>query len=81
MTQDGAILGTIPYIAPELAGGQQSNVSAASDQYSLGVVLYELLCGRTPFSGPPRVTLYHAQHTPPPPLRPQHALNATPIGV
>ena len=66
LTQDRAIMGTPPYIAPELASGQADKVTAASDQYSLGVVLYELLCGQTPFSGPGRVVLFHAKNTPPP---------------
>ena len=43
----GMILGTPAYLAPEQAQGGQT-VLPASDQYSLGVVFYELLCGRTP---------------------------------
>jgi len=66
LTQHGAILGTPAYMAPEHAGGQGDKALPASDQYSLGVVLYELLCGKAPFSGPPAVVLYHAIHTAPP---------------
>ena len=47
----GMILGTPAYLAPEQARGGQTSVLPASDQYSLGVVFYELLCGRPPFCG------------------------------
>jgi tRNA A-37 threonylcarbamoyl transferase component Bud32 len=49
LTQTGTVLGTSDYIAPEQATGQQ--VSALSDVYSLGVVLYELLAGEPPYPG------------------------------
>jgi tRNA A-37 threonylcarbamoyl transferase component Bud32 len=62
----GMILGTPAYIAPEQAQGGQPNVLPASDQYSLGVVLYELLCGQPPFCGPPSYVLFHAIHLDPP---------------
>jgi eukaryotic-like serine/threonine-protein kinase len=58
----GVILGTPAYLAPEQAEGGQTNVLPASDQYSLGVVFYELLCGRPPFCGPPSYVLFHAIH-------------------
>jgi eukaryotic-like serine/threonine-protein kinase len=49
LTETGTLLGTSEYISPEQAGGRR--VDARSDQYSLGVVLYELLTGETPYSG------------------------------
>ncbi len=48
LTQAGAFLGTAEYMAPEQWRGQ---AEAKSDQYSLGVLLFELLTGRPPFSG------------------------------
>jgi serine/threonine protein kinase len=58
----GMILGTPAYLAPEQAEGGQANVLPASDQYSLGAVFYELLCGRPPFCGPPSYVLFHTIH-------------------
>ena len=57
MTTDGSLLGTPIYMPPEQAAGRHDEVGPASDQYSLGVVLYELLCGETPFSGPPAMVI------------------------
>jgi serine/threonine protein kinase/TolB-like protein/tetratricopeptide (TPR) repeat protein len=48
-TQSGAVVGTIPYMAPELFIG--SEATASTDVYSLGVVLYEMLAGGLPFHG------------------------------
>jgi serine/threonine-protein kinase len=68
VTQTGTVLGTSEYLAPEQASGK--SVSPATDVYSLGVVLYELLAGDVPFAGENfvAVALRHLNE-PPPSLR------------
>ena len=72
LTRTGAVMGSVHYIAPELARGQPA--SPRSDIYSLGVVLYEMATGRVPFLGETdvAVALAHIEEMPASP----RALNA-----
>lgn len=67
LTQTGSVMGTATYFSPEQAQGGQPD--PRSDIYSLGIVMYEMIAGRTPFSGDNAVGIAYQQvHNAPPPL-------------
>ena len=65
LTATGAVLGTPAYLSPEQAAGGRA-LDPRSDQYSLGCVVYEMLAGQPPFTGPTVESLAH-QHLNVPP--------------
>ena len=67
LTMTGGMVGTPAYMSPEQCKGNP--VTGAADQYSLGVVAYEMLTGKPPFASPTMVNMiYDHCHTLPPPL-------------
>ena len=68
VTRSGFVVGTEEYMSPEQAAGLPE-VDARSDLYSLGVVLFEAIAGRPPFSSPSAAAVLDMhQHHPPPAL-------------
>jgi beta-lactam-binding protein with PASTA domain/predicted Ser/Thr protein kinase len=69
LTQAGAVMGTATYFSPEQAQGHV--VDPRTDVYSLGVVLYEMVAGRPPFTGenPVSIAYQHVREDPVPPSR------------
>lgn len=67
LTQSGSVMGTASYFSPEQAQGK--SVDPRSDLYSLGVVLFEMVCGQPPFVAetPVQIAFMHVQNEPPMP--------------
>jgi serine/threonine protein kinase len=70
LTRTGMVLGSASYVAPEQAQGD--DVGPAADQYSLGCVLFEAVCGRTPYAGANAVAIATQHVSSPVPDPSQH---------
>jgi hypothetical protein len=76
LTAEHAVIGTPGYMAPEQAAGEGDGVGPGADVYSLGVVLYQMLTGRPPFTGSRSVVRHAAANElPPPPGRLREGLD------
>ncbi|MBI4615291.1 MAG: tetratricopeptide repeat protein [Planctomycetes bacterium] len=71
LTLSGAVLGTPRYMSPEQVEGRTNEIGPATDQFSLGVILYEALTRRSPFEGQTLASLAReiVEKDPPPPSR------------
>ncbi len=69
LTATGQVMGTVQYLAPEQASGHTATPS--TDLYSLGIVAYECLAGKRPFTGESQVAIAMAQINDAPPALPE----------
>lgn len=72
VTRDGALLGTVRYMSPEQARGDDRSIGVQTDVYALGVMLYELISGQPPFHTHDAETLRCIQQEPIPALQTSH---------
>lgn len=76
-TRPGLIVGTPAYASPEQAEGALGGTAA--DVYSLGIVFYEMLCGKTPFPGRTPIEVLCQHLMAPVPRLPQHVAQCEPL--
>jgi serine/threonine protein kinase len=78
LTQTGVMIGTPRYMSPEQCDG--ARLTPTADVYSLGIILYELLTGTTPFNGPTPLSVA-LQHSSKEPTRPRELRPAIPAAL
>jgi serine/threonine-protein kinase len=78
LTETGVAFGTVDYLSPEQAQGRPA--TPLSDVYALGVVLYEMLTGRLPFTGDSALAVA-MKHVTEPPIPPRQLVPAIPPGL
>jgi eukaryotic-like serine/threonine-protein kinase len=68
-TQDGALMGTPPYMSPEQCRGLMNEIDERTDVYAMGIIIYQMLCGAPPFvsAGFGEVVIMHLTQPPRPP--------------
>lgn len=73
LSKSGTIIGTLQYMPPEQAQGKMRAIDEQSDVYSLGAILYEMMTGRPPFTGPSMAAILdqilHKEPVPPSQIR------------